>query len=586
MRLFFKLTAIFLFTFALAACQNKPKAPARPIAAMETLRHIDTGDVVGSVTQSAGAYQWAAIPYAEPPIGDLRWRAPRPAKPLNTVHEALDLGVRCVQRARSADIHDELGTLVGTEDCLVLNVWTPPLAQDAAKLPVMVFIHGGSNVWGYGGQYDAQHLATRYNLVVVSINYRLGPFGWLAHPALRETANSEDDKSPNFATLDMIAALQWVQRNITVFGGDAEQVTIFGESAGAHNVASLMAIPRAQGLFHRAIIQSGYFTSHTMERAQNGVPRDSGWDYKGANAVVAALNPPAGLDNKALADFMRSAPAPDIYVAAQEEAETEPGAPLIIADDILLPAISLEAAFDNPSFTVVPFITGTNRDETKLFNIGNEHFVKNFLTILPRPRNAKTYDLQAEYESAMWRARSVDTQARRLGASGGVPVYAYRFDWDEEGSFLGSDFALLLGAGHAMELPFIFDGFDGFPVGNGAIFPKSGAAERDTLSDAMMSYWAAFATNAKPGRGIRGDLPEWRPWQRPDDRLLILDTESDGGIRMSSEQISVGSVLTALRDDQRFTKIVQKCDAFLGVKGWFPEIRAQVEKITDSLCEH
>ncbi len=590
MRLPPSIAVLVLIIFGLSACQKTSKTPELPQASSKTLRHIETGDVVGSITSPTGAYQWAAIPYAAPPVGDLRWRAPRPPVSWDGQKQVIDTSVRCIQRARSADIYDDLGALVGSEDCLVLNVWTPAFDPDAIpkandRLPVMLFIHGGSNVWGYGGQYDGQHLATRHNLIVISINYRLGAFGWFAHPAVRETALSGPDQSPNFANYDMIAALEWVKRNISSFGGDPARVTIFGESAGGHDVASLIALPRAQGLFKGAIIQSGYFTSHALDSAENGVPKDTGWNYKGARAILDALDPPAGLNDLELAAFMRDASAEDIYVASQEDGDTEPGSPLIIADGILLTATSLEAALDNPGFTVVPVITGTNRDETKLFNVTNKLLVKKLFGILPRPRNANTYALQAEYESAMWRARSVDTQARRLNAAGNSALYAYRFDWDEEGSFLGTDFSLLLGAGHAMELPFVFNGFENFPVGGGRIFPKSKAVERDALSQAMMSYWAAFATNGQPGRGMNGNLPQWRFWGDQQARLMMLDTTSGGGVRMSPEEISVDSVLADLGNDPRFKSLKEKCMAFLGVKGWFPEIRAQVAKFAHADCK-
>ncbi len=579
-----------LAAMALGACQHKSAAPAPLAAAPQTVRQVETGKLVGAIARPSGAFQWSGIPYAAPPVGDLRWRAPRPAAPWQGTFEALDDKVRCVQRARTADLDDDLGALVGSEDCLVLNVWSPPYAPDAvpagdAALPVMVFIHGGSNVWGYGGQYDGQYLATRHNLVIVSINYRLGPFGWLAHPALRETALREDDKSPNFADLDMIAALQWVQRNIGAFGGDPAKVTIFGESAGGHDVATLIALPRARGLFRGAIIESGYFTSHSLAQAQDGVAKDSGWAYKGGKAIAAALNPPKGLNGAALAHFMRAAPAQDVYKAAQEEGTSEAGSPLIIADGILLKAPSLEAALEQPGRVKVPVITGTNRDETKLFNITDKKLVKNLFGVLPRARNKRLYALISEYESAMWRARSVDSQARRLQRTGTAPLYAYRFDWDEEGSFLGTDFSLLLGAGHAMELPFVFNGFASFPVGNGHIFPRSGAAARDALSRAMMSYWAAFAAHGAPGRGMNQDLPAWQSWNNAPGQLMVFDTETGGGVRMAGESLSVHGVLDALNRDKRFLSRKERCMAFAGVSGWFPEIRNKVRQFAHTQCK-
>ena len=218
-----------------------------------TYRHTSHGDIVGFIDRH-GARSWQGVPYASPPTKDLRWRAPRPPQNSYELRETLIPSDPCPQFALAAEISDESATrrLIGKEDCLYLNVWSPPNAVD---LPVMVWVHGGGNTIGNGGSYNGAWLAANREVVVVTINYRLGVFGWFRHPAIR-TGNHEDD-SGNFGTLDIIQSLKWVNENILEFGGDPKNVTIFGESSGGRNVLAMIVSPLAKGLFHKAIVQSG-----------------------------------------------------------------------------------------------------------------------------------------------------------------------------------------------------------------------------------------------------------------------------------------------------------------------------------------
>lgn len=568
------LILILLLSAFISACQ-KPAADMKAAVDLGTLRTIENGQIAGSITDN-GNHRWAGIAFAKPPVGNLRWRAPRKPHNWEGVFHAVDASARCPQKARSTDA-EKVGKLVGSEDCLYLNVWAPAFSQNQIpqgenKLPVMVFIHGGSNTWGYGGQYDSQYLSARHDLIVITINYRLGPLGWFSQPALQQGNSNPDDNSPNFANLDMIAALQWVQKNVSAFGGDPDRVTIFGESAGGHNVASLMAIPRAQGLFHGAIIQSGFFTSRSISGQQQGVDADVGWEFKGDNAIVTDLTPLTKVNGSELTDFLRDVSVKDLFEAAATE-DGEPGSPLIIRDGILISRAGLESALENAEHEIVPVITGTNRDELKLFNIADKQLMKKAFGILPRARDPELYNLISDYQSAMWRARAVDEQAIRLSKRKQNPVYAYRFDWDEEGSFLGSDFSQLLGAAHAMEIPFIFDGFEQFPIGGERIFPKAGAAERDQLSDAMMSYWAEFAYTGNPGKGRAAELMAWNSWNdnSAGGQLIIFDTISGGGTRMNKQVISSTSVYQSLGEETTELPKQTRCVILQGVIGWFPE---------------
>src|ERR1051326_1198073 len=237
---------------------------------------IEGGQITGTPTiqWTPGVRLFRGIPYAAPPVNSLRWKPPQPANPWQGVKAADHFSAVCMQPATDTEGNAwREGLVPMSEDCLYLNIWTP--AQSAtARLPVMVFIHGGGNVRGAASenQYDGAYLAKK-GVVFVSFNYRMGVFGFMAHPEL--TAESDHHSSGNYAILDQIAALQWIQRNIDKFGGDPETVMIFGHSAGASNVSSLMASPLAKGLFHRALAQSGNNLSNrtTLQEAEKNGAR-------------------------------------------------------------------------------------------------------------------------------------------------------------------------------------------------------------------------------------------------------------------------------------------------------------------------
>src|ERR1700758_3182403 len=214
---------------------------------------VEGGQIADSAPDPSGNRVFKRIPYAAPPLGDLRWRAPQPVQKWQGVRDVAEWGPRCVQSSRLGDL-DPLNKRMD-EDCLYLNVWTPATSS-SQSLPVMVWVHGGSNLNGAGSQpeFDGSHLASK-GVVVVTINYRLDVFGFLAHPEL--TKESGTNSSGNYGLLDQIAALKWVQNNIRAFGGDPNQVTLFGESAGAIDVSLLMASPLTKGLFRRVIGESG-----------------------------------------------------------------------------------------------------------------------------------------------------------------------------------------------------------------------------------------------------------------------------------------------------------------------------------------
>ena len=241
-------------------------------------RRVAGGDVIGT-SEPGGVHGWRGIPYACPPVGALRWRAPRPAAPWSGVFEARAHGAMAPQYADllAGTPARQRGQVVGDEDCLTLNVFAPAFEPGAVPLAdqrraVMVWIHGGGNSVGTSATYDAARNYARHDgLVLVTVNYRLGVLGWFTHPALQEADDATpEERSGNFGTLDLISALQWVRDNIAAFGGDPGRVTIFGESAGGQNVLTLLASPLARGLFQRAIAQSPVAETFSIEQAVNG----------------------------------------------------------------------------------------------------------------------------------------------------------------------------------------------------------------------------------------------------------------------------------------------------------------------------
>ena len=216
-------------------------------------------------------YQWLGIPYGSVPDSNYRWKKAKQPSSWDGVKEVIEFGEFCTQRSSLINSNVSLwANTVGSEDCLNLNIWSPKANEneilDSKKYPVMVWIHGGSNMAGNSDFYNPMQLVKNHDVIVVTINYRLGPFGWFNHPSINKLSN-KINSSGNYGNLDTIQALEWVQTNIVNFGGDKNNVTIFGESAGGHNVLSLLVSKQAKNLFHKAISQSGYTTSINAKNA-------------------------------------------------------------------------------------------------------------------------------------------------------------------------------------------------------------------------------------------------------------------------------------------------------------------------------
>ena len=458
--------------------------------------------------EEGGLRVFRGIPYAVPPTGPLRWRAPLAAPDWTGVRNATSFGAACVQPpSRPGSIYFEQYAAM-SEDCLTLNIWSP---KGNGPHPVLLWIHGGSLTTGAGSQamYDGSALA-KLGLVVVTINYRLGVLGYLAHPQL--SAENDRHLSGNYGLLDQIEALRWVRRNIGAFGGDVGNVTIAGESAGALSVSYLMASPLARGLFHKAIAESAYLiTTPQLHTPAFGLSSAEQAGTELAAKVgaedVAALR---GMDASAL-------------VAA---AGTAGFAPFGAVDGAVLPR-QLVDTFDRGEQAPVPMIAGYNTGEIRSLRFllgpipsntqayeaairrGYGEFADAFLRLYPG--TAMEPSMLATTGEAMygWTARRLVQSQTKLGLS----AYAYAFDHgypaaDKRG----------LHAFHASEIPYVFDTANRTT----ALWPQApDSPDERALRSAMSQYWASFARNGTPRAAGESAWPRYNPDRA--DYLQITD---------------------------------------------------------------
>jgi para-nitrobenzyl esterase len=459
-----------------------------------------TGGVIEGVTEKNGIRVFKGIPFAEPPLGELRWKPPRAVEPWEGIKPTTAFGSAPVQETL-------IPALIGvpkahSEDCLYLNVWTPAKTANE-KLPVMVWIHGGAFSMGSTSQplYDGSRLAEK-GVVVVTVGYRLGPFGFLAHPELtREGGGS----SGNYGLRDIVAGLEWVRDNIAVFGGDPHCVTIFGESAGGSAVCILSSSPKAKGLFHRAICQSGPgFTP----------PKTVAWEVSQSTSSLAF----AEKEGEA---FLEKIKAKDIAAARA-----------LSADAVLKGGAAASATFDGDllpddqyvlyksgKFNDTPILVGSNSNDGGAFvplpitpasftaagkSVGDHG--ERLLAVYPHKttdeatRSAKDFVADVAFRWPAW------TWAKLQSEKGKGKAFVYYFDHAKDG------------AGHASEIGYVF----GRAPESGWFF-KTTKPEDARLAELMSSYWVNFARTGDPnGPG----LPEWTPFAAGDPKVMYLDSSA------------------------------------------------------------
>ncbi len=489
-----------------------PVSKAQPAQAVRTR----SGLVEGTL-EAGGVRAYRGIPYAAPPVGELRWRAPQPVAAWTGTRKATEFGARCLQGPVFSDMvfRDQ-----PSEDCLYLNVWTPA-RKAGERLPVMVWIYGGGFQAGSTSEprQDGARLA-RKGVIVVSMNYRLGVFGFLAHPAL--TAESGHGASGNYGFIDQLAALRWVQDNVAEFGGDPSNVTVFGESAGSFSVSALVASPLAKGLVQRAIGESGAYAG------RSALPPASLADGEKAGAAFATALGAGSLE------ALRKKPTDDVLQAALK---VQPWfAPIV--DGYVLPKDpnQIYAAGEQNK---IPLLAGWNADEVRAgVVLGNPRPTAKGFAEQTRTRFGPAADALLKVYPAGSDAEAVESAAALAGdlflgyatwkwielqQRGGAPVYRYSFDRkipvapDTKVNGVPAT-AADVGARHAGEIEYVFGALDSSPQ-----VPWQPADRQ--LSDLMMSYWSNFARSGDPNGG---GLPRWpRYTGEAGPQVMHLDVASE-----------------------------------------------------------
>lgn len=474
--------------------------------------------------QSGDAFAFLGIPYAAPPVGDLRWRPPVDPQPWDEEREATAFGPACPQW------DDDAEAVIGAEDCLTLNVWTPVTATSGSNLPVMVFLHGGGNVQGSAAKplYDSQFIAERGGVVVVSLQYRLGALGFLVHPAL--SAESDYGGSGNYGLMDQIKALAWVRDNIENFGGDPARVLLFGESGGAEDTCMLMASPLAEGLFSRALMQSGGCVAKTaVTRSAEGVA------FARAAGCGSDPNPILCLRQQVTTTLVTAVDTTPITNGLVTQAF---GSNI---DGYVLPQ-SPYNALALAETNHVPFIVGSNADEMlplspvmsdTLYTVLIHAMLDPIrpgagvaaLALYPVGSGPDEYPTPQQAYGALVSDAQFTCPARRIvrlaAASSDKPVYRYFFT-----RVIDSPLYEPLGAFHGLELSYVFQRVADLQFYQ----PK---LEDTALEAAMLGYWTRFAAAGSPNGA---DAAAWPLYAPSTDPYLELGTEIVAGAGIRPEK--------------------------------------------------
>lgn len=485
--------------------------PAMAQAGQNTIT-VETGTLQGHVVD--GVESWLGFPYATPPVGPLRWRAPRPAKPWSGVFDAKAFGHDCMQLRTATALAPVLTE--PSEDCLTMNVWRPA-ASGAEKLPVLVYIYGGGFARGGSSStvYDGSEFA-KQGIVVVSFNYRVGRLGFFGHPAL--SAETGDEAKGNYGFMDQIAALKWVQRNIARFGGDPAKVTIMGESAGGGSVHAMLTSPLTKGLFRGAIIQSGGGRENMLggRPMSGGTPDNPSTETIGAN--FAKARGITGTGPAALA-ALRALPASQVVdlqfgTTRLPDGRAVWGGPTV--DGKVVTSI-LQDAYRSGQFNRVPVMVGANIADLGALNATT---MDEALARFPDKLAARKAYNPSGTETPAAVAAKVGIDAMMIeparfvaGTVGrhGVPAYAFRFHYVPSG--LRARWTS--GAVHAAELPLVFNTVEPY-------FGPAAAPDDLRMGKLVNAYWANFVKSGDPnGAG----LPAWPRYEPANSTLMQFTAE-------------------------------------------------------------
>ena len=527
---------LIFISIILMSCSSLTDRPDKSLKKVSA----PSGDFFG--IENEENYIFKGIPYAQAPVGDLRWKAPREYTPTKSIY-ATDFGNECVQPGDDyvLGVYRRSNT-IGEEDCLYLNIFIPKKGEvlESNSFPVMFWIHGGANIYGSANTYDFQNLIKK-DVIVVSINYRLGPFGWFSSDFIRDDASGLDLTS-NFAHLDMIQALKWVKQNISKFGGDPNNITLFGESAGGHNILALLASPLSKGLFQKAISQSGYSSTYSLEEATSLSTLSSEKVFEEDIKFMTK--------SSEIVEYLKELSHQEIYARYEEASDREvyPILPVTVRDGIVIPKKGILRSLEqvDPNVTV---LAGTNRDEMNFYYIRSDYFYDTTLEIRRNlKRSEENLKSWIRYRSDIWRNLGAEEPLRRMSKNN-ANLYSFRFDWDEQSNSIAGNYALYLGAAHAMEIPFLLGDFEMQEIPfylRSIVFPNSSLSGAKALSEDMMTYWSNVAKYGNPNSFGNTN---WEKFTENNQSFLVLDNPLENQIGMVNDPVVPEEFLKELESD-------------------------------------
>lgn len=544
-------TSLSLLALAVALTLNPvlaadaPQAAAAEAAAEILTAEVATteGPVVGIIENNSKTQSYLGIPYAQPPVGALRWKAPADPAKRTALLKATKTPAKALQVSK--------GKIIGSDDCLYLNIWRPN--SSAKKLPVMVFLHGGNNQTG--ASTDASHgakLAAAQNMIVIGLNYRLGPLGFIRIPALQH--GTPEENSGNYTLLDVEKALRWIQKNAASFGGDPKNVTLAGHSAGGRDVMAILTSPRFKGLFQKAMSFSGSQTISDPAWSRNihvkAFVKLAVEDKKQPSEEEAAkwLNS----DSPDVAEWLYSVDSARLVRLMSGAKIRMRVFPHLFADGTVLPKEGMkvyDSAKGVKNVIDVPLLLLGDASEFK-FYCNNDPLFKPWIAsgeVFKDPDKKAQYRYASTYGSLFFGFANTQNSAQRISQFAGSPIYVASFRWGDDPAVVGEEQAFIHGSKHGIHMDFIFDQkkFD-IHKDNPKAYENAGA---DKLKVLTQSYIGNFVRTGNPNGA---NLPKWDAWsnKKGANTFLFLNADKDtASAKMTNWKLDADATLKQMKDD-------------------------------------
>jgi para-nitrobenzyl esterase len=500
------------------------------------------GQVEGLLDDSNSTLKWLGVPYSKPPVGELRWKAPEEPNSWAGILETKKFGPVCTQLSN--------GKVIGSEDCLTLNIWRPNTTDK--NLPVFVYVHGGGNTGGSSQSFKGDILAQEANSIVVSINYRLNAEGWFMHSTLK-SGNPLDD-SGNFGLLDVFQSLKWVKNNIEQFGGNPQNVTLSGQSAGARNVLAAIISPLSNGLFQKAWVMSGGMTTASPKDAENKAQEmliKLAINDKFATNTKEAEKWIKGKSDDFLASYLRSKDAADLTLLAGSPPIKMAPFPHLFTDGYVLPSEGFES-IKSGKYNKIPIVLGSTSSEFSGFSLSDPYFIPSLSdgSFFTDPQKWSLYQDSINFGNKLYAGFNADRVADSIVNVKNQPnVFAYRFAWGTKEGVISEIVRNILGAPHGSDIDFLTGLWESqlnssFPNG---YYTESNKQGRQELHNTMVNYLKNFLYTGNPNGS---SLPQWSTWASGEnqERILYFDADQQKDIvYMSNEHLVKKEIVNEMK---------------------------------------